>query len=101
MIGAFYLFRAFTPRSSEKQAAAMPHVLPYVVGVLPCPLTMLVAGHAMVIGAYVTGLFLAGLMGAGAALTIGLFGTAGIVARRGLLGRIDAESRVFTGMLRP
>jgi nickel/cobalt exporter len=97
-IGAYYVFRAIRPHA-QRADAATPRVLPYAVGVLPCPLTMLVAGHAMVIGAYVTGLFLAGLMGAGAALTIGLFGTAGIVVRRGLLGRIDPESKMFRGTL--
>jgi nickel/cobalt transporter (NicO) family protein len=98
IIGAYYLFRAIRPPQQGAHSTA-PHVLPYAVGVLPCPLTMLVAGHAMVIGAFVTGLFLAGLMGAGAALTIGLFGTAGIFVRRGLLGRIDPGSRVFRGTL--
>jgi ABC-type nickel/cobalt efflux system permease component RcnA len=99
IIGAYYLVVAMRPRSHEVHGTATPHVLPYAVGVLPCPLTMLVAAHAMVIGAYVTGLCLAGLMGVGAALTIGLFGTAGIIARRGLLGRIDPESRLFRGTL--
>jgi nickel/cobalt exporter len=98
VIGAYYVFRALRPRSHEVHSTT-PHVLPYAVGVLPCPLTMLVAGHAMVTGAYMTGLILAGLMGAGAALTIGLFGTAGIIARRGLLGRIDPESRTFQATL--
>jgi hypothetical protein len=56
---------------------------------------MLVVGHAMVLGAFLTGLMLAGLIGFGAALTIGIFGTVGIIARRGFLGRFDPESRAF------
>jgi ABC-type nickel/cobalt efflux system permease component RcnA len=98
LIGAYYLVRAIRPPRHDEQSA-VSHVLPYAVGVLPCPLTMLVAGHAMVIGAFVTGLVLAGLMGAGAALVIGLFGTAGIIARRGLLGCIDPDSKAFRGIL--
>jgi hypothetical protein len=38
-------------------------------------------------------------MGAEAASTIGLFGTAGIAARRDLLGRIDPNGSMFKGTM--
>ena len=96
LIGAYYLYRALQPSDlhpdyHDRSAS----ILPYAVGVLPCPLTMLVVGHAMALGAYLTGLMLAGLIGVGAALTIGVFGTVGIVTRRGFLGRFDPESRTL------
>lgn len=60
---------------------------------------MLVVGHAMLLGAYPTGLALAGLMGAGAALTIGVFGTMGIILRRGLFGIIDPQVETMNLLL--
>lgn len=92
IMGGYYLFRSLRPSSQLHDHAT---VLPYAIGVLPCPLTMLVVGHAMVLGAYLTGLALAGLMGAGAALTIGCFGLVGILLRRGFLGMIDTQGRTL------
>ena len=95
VIGAYYLYRAlqsFDLRPDHHRSALF---LPFAVGVLPCPLTMLVVGHAMALGAYLSGLMLAGLVGVGAALTIGVFGTVGIVSRRGLTGRFDPESKTL------
>jgi nickel/cobalt transporter (NicO) family protein len=93
LIGAYYLHRALgRPSHHQVQHAS---ILPYAVGVLPCPLTMLVVGHAMALKAIGTGLVLAALMGTGAALAIGLCGTISIVTRRGVLGRIDPESRAL------
>ncbi len=92
VIGAYYLFRALRPADvPPPHSRASASILPYAVGVLPCPLTMLVVGHAIALGAYLTGLMLAGFMGVGAALTIGICGSVGIAARRGLLGRFDPE----------
>jgi len=73
-------------------------LLPYAVGVLPCPLITLVVGHAMLLGAP-TGFALAGLMGAGAAFTIGVFGTMGIILRRGLFGIIDPQVETMNLLL--
>jgi ABC-type nickel/cobalt efflux system permease component RcnA len=98
-MGAYYLVRALRPLAHVEPHKHRESVLPYAVGVLPCPLTMLVVGHAMVLGAYLTGLVLAALMGAGAALTIGLFGTLGIVFRRGLFGAIDPDGRRLTALI--
>jgi ABC-type nickel/cobalt efflux system permease component RcnA len=97
VIGAYYLYRAIQSSDlhPDHHCRSSASILPYAVGVLPCPLTMLVVGHAIALGAYITGLMLAGLIGVGAALTIGAFGTVGIIARRGLLGRFDPDSRIL------
>ena len=99
LMGVYYLIKAVRPNDHVKPHKHSESLLPYAVGVLPCPLTMLVVGHAMVLGAYLTGLVLAVLMGAGAAFTIGLFGTIGIMLRRGLFGAIDPDGRALTGLI--
>lgn len=92
LMGCYYLFRSL--RSSNHLHNHVG-ILSYAVGVLPCPLTMLVVGHAMILGAYLTGLALAGLMGAGAAVTIGVFALSGIVFRRGVLGSVDPQGQAL------
>jgi nickel/cobalt transporter (NicO) family protein len=96
MMGGYYLFRSLRPSNRLHDHAT---VLPYAIGVLPCPLTMLVVGHAMMLGAFVTGLALAGLMGLGAAVTIGVFGLLGMLLRRGLLGMLDPQGKALGTVL--
>jgi ABC-type nickel/cobalt efflux system permease component RcnA len=98
VVGACYPYQAVSPGLAHVHKSSTL-LLPYAVGVLPCPLTMLVVGHAMLLGAYPTGLALAGLMGAGAALTIGVFGTMGIILRRGLFGIIDPQVETMNLLL--
>jgi len=91
IIGAWYLYRAL---KSDAAAPAKPHehLLPYAVGILPCPLTMLVVGSAMAQGAVFAGLLLAVVMGAGAASTIALVGLATIAFRRAVVGRLESAN---------
>jgi ABC-type nickel/cobalt efflux system permease component RcnA len=53
---------------------------------------MVVVGHALVLGAIGLGLLLAGTMGIGAAITIALFGLAGIASRRVVVGGLGQSS---------
>jgi nickel/cobalt transporter (NicO) family protein len=96
LTGGYYLWQSLRP---SRRPAHLHPVLPYAVGVLPCPLTMLVVGHAMVLGAFLTGLSLAAFMGMGAAFTIGLFGLIGIAMRRGFLGIVDPQGEVLNYIL--
>ena len=91
--GAYYLYRALR-RIPDDHSHASARLLPIAVGVLPCPLTMVVVGHAMAIGAIGLGLLLAGTMGVGAALTIALFGLAGIASRRIVGGGLGQSTLV-------
>jgi nickel/cobalt exporter len=98
VIGAWYLYRALR---GNAQTATEPHghLLPYAIGILPCPLTMLVVGSAMAQGAMIAGLLLAVVMGAGAASTIALVGFAAIALRRAVVGRLEpANDWVLIGL---
>ena len=102
-IGAFYLWRAL--RGGADGAVERAHrtvhgaLLPFAVGLLPCPLTMLVVAFAVSQGSVLRGLVLAAVVGAGAALTIGVVGMTGIALRSGLLGRLDPEARRYRRLL--
>lgn len=107
-IGAYYLWRAL--RGSGGGARGVPDsgaghavrkaVLPFAVGLLPCPLTMLIVAFAISHGSVLRGLVLAGVVGAGAALTIAGVGLLAIVLRAGLFGRVDPEARGYALVLR-
>ncbi|MGE3830306.1 MAG: hypothetical protein AB7F76_04860 [Parvibaculaceae bacterium] len=101
VIGAYYMFRAiFREHGAEASSPqSHSHLLPVAVGVLPCPLTMLVVGSAMAQGATLAGLMLAGIMGTGAAATIVLVGLLSIGVRRAAIGWVDAaDSWVARGL---
>ena len=53
------------------------------MGLLPCPLTIIVVGFAINRGATLAGIVLAAGISIGAAVTIGCFGLLGIALRRG------------------
>jgi len=96
MIGAYYLYQATFNGAPSHHS----HLLPVAVGVLPCPLTMLVVGSAMAQGATGAGLVLAAVMGAGAAATIAFVGLTSIAARRLVLGRVDPANAWLAWSLR-
>jgi nickel/cobalt transporter (NicO) family protein len=62
------------------------------VGLLPCPLTVLVLTYAMANGTMMAGLALTGVMALGIATTIGLVGTLAVLARRYAIRWLDAEA---------
>jgi ABC-type nickel/cobalt efflux system permease component RcnA len=84
-VGAWYLYRAVAPSSAGD--GAHRHALSgltLAVGMLPCPLTMLILSTAFAHASLAIGLALVLVMGAGIAATIAMVGLIGILARRGL-----------------
>lgn len=102
-IGAYYLWRSVCRADEDgwKQAnrGIDTAALPFAIGLLPCPLTMLVVSYALMQGLMLNGLILAAVIGAGAALTIGAVGTIGIVLRSGLFRWLDPDARVYRSVL--
>jgi nickel/cobalt transporter (NicO) family protein len=96
ILGLFYLYKAL--RQQPAAVSHSPHVLPYAVGVLPCPLTMLVVGNAIAAGSIYGGIGLAAVIALGATATISLFGATGILLRKGLTVAITGQAAV-AGMI--
>ncbi|WP_374367104.1 hypothetical protein [Dongia sp.] len=74
--------------------------LPLALGLLPCPLTMLLMSYAMANASYWLGLLTVAIMGIGIMLTIAAIGTAAILIRRGTENSGIAGYPIFTGLLR-
>jgi nickel/cobalt exporter len=89
LLGLYYLYKAVRP--SPKGEHHSPHALPYAVGVLPCPLTMLVVGNAIAAGSVVAGVGLAALVAIGSTATISLFGATGILLRKAVTASLDSR----------
>jgi nickel/cobalt exporter len=99
MMGLYYIYKAV--RSSPTDEHHSPHALPYAVGVLPCPLTMLVVGNAIAAGSVVAGIGLAVLVAIGSTATISLFGATGILVRKVVTSSLDGRQNfdyVLTGI---
>jgi ABC-type nickel/cobalt efflux system permease component RcnA len=74
-------------------------LLPVAVGLLPCPMTMLVLTYALLHATLLAGIILVVVMGVGVAVTIAVAGTAGIVARCGFFARLDPRGRAYVIVL--
>ncbi len=74
-------------------------ILPFAVGLLPCPMTMLIMTYALANATLVAGLVLTGILGIGIALTIAVVGTVGILVRRGVFARIDPAGRGYAAAI--
>ena len=98
VLGLFYLYKAIKPRPPDVNSR--PHALPYAVGVLPCPLTMLIVGNAIAAGSVVGGIGLAVVVAIGAAATISLFGASGILLRKAFMVATEGHAPVAAGLLR-
>jgi nickel/cobalt exporter len=73
--------------------------LSVAMGLLPCPLTIIVVGFAINRGATLAGIVLAAGISIGAAVTIGCFGLLGIALRRGGLALLGGNiHRVLKGL---
>lgn len=70
-------------------------LLPLAVGLLPCPLTMLILTYALAHASLAAGLVLTLFLGVGIAATIALVGMAGILARRGIFAAMDPHGRGY------
>lgn len=73
--------------------------LAIAMGLLPCPLTIIVVGSAINRGATLAGITLAAGISIGSAITIGCFGLLGIALRRGGLALVGGNiQRVLKGL---
>lgn len=89
LMGAWLLYRAVT-RMRQMQASDEPanresSILAYAIGLLPCPLTIILMNYAIVNGTMIGGLMLTAVMACGIAATMTLTGLIAIVVRRALV----------------
>lgn len=98
VLGLVYLHKAIRPPSTEWGHS--PHVLPYAVGVLPCPLTMLIVGNAIAAGSLAGGIGLAAIVAIGATATISLVGAMGMLLRQALKVAAESYTTVASRVLR-
>lgn len=91
---------AFPAPSHDHGPAGSRPFLAVAMGLLPCPLTIIVVGSAINRGATAGGIALAAGISLGAAVTIGYFGLLGMALRRGGLalagGRIHRLASALT-----
>lgn len=101
VIGAWLLFRAVREaRGGSVPKHARRHelsrgVLPFAIGLLPCPMTMLILTYALANASLAAGLVLSGFLGIGIAATIALVGSLGILMRRGAFAALDPNGRRY------
>lgn len=104
-IGAWLLARAVREaRSGAPAAHAHRHdlsrgLLPFAIGLLPCPMTMLILTYALANASLGAGLVLAGFLGVGIAATIALVGSLGMLVRRGAFAVLDPAGRAYARAL--
>jgi ABC-type nickel/cobalt efflux system permease component RcnA len=79
-IGAVLLYRSL--RRPAEDSGPSSAALPFAVGLLPCPLTLLILSYALANASLAAGLVLVAVMGLGIALTIALVALLGMAARR-------------------
>lgn len=100
-MGAWLLRRALARRRRDDRSAGHGHdrggggLLAYAVGLLPCPLTIILMNYALVNETLVGGLLLVAVMAMGIAVTMTLTGMLGIAARRLLTAEAIAGSLLF------
>ena len=99
-MGAWLLWRALA-RWQGGGGGAHDHghggsgLLAYAVGLLPCPLTIILMNYALVNETLVGGLLLVAVMAMGIAVTMTLTGMLGLAARRLLTAEVIAGSLLF------
>ncbi len=82
-MGAWYLWRSLRSRDLDVRWSAHDHSkVALAVGVLPCPLTMLILSAAFSYASLGVGLLLVAVMGLGILATIGAVGSIGIALQR-------------------
>lgn len=104
-IGVWLLVRALAEalrpgtRTTTHAHGLSRGLLPLAVGLLPCPLTMLILTYAVANASLAAGLVLTGFLGIGIAATIALVGMSGILARRGIFAVMDSHGRGYARAL--
>ena len=101
LVGLWLSYRAIAEaRHPAAHAHSHDHdrsrgLLPFAIGLLPCPMTMLILTFAIARATLVAGLVLTLFLGIGIAATIALVGTLGVVARLGIFARLDPGGRGY------
>lgn len=91
--GCWYLWRALARGNRTHEAKYHGHSnIALAVGLLPCPLTMLILSAALAHASLGIGLLLVLVMGFGIMATIGVVGSMGIAAQRGIAAGFDGAS---------
>jgi nickel/cobalt exporter len=101
LVGAWLLYRAITRRATrghEHGRRAGP--LGYAIGLLPCPLTIILMNYALVNGTVLSGLALTAVMALGITTTMTITGMSGILARRALVSGFDPASGWYARAMR-
>jgi ABC-type nickel/cobalt efflux system permease component RcnA len=104
-IGAWLLLRALRgARRAGHEASGHRHdlsrgLLPFAIGLLPCPMTMLILTYALANASLGAGLVLVGFLGVGIAATIALVGSLGMLVRRGAFAVLDPAGRGYARVL--
>jgi len=103
-IGALYVVLSvrslWRPAGHAHAAEGSRPFLAIAMGLLPCPLTIIVVGSAVNRGATLAGIVLAAGISIGSAITIGCFGLLGIALRRGGLALVGGNiQRILKGLV--
>lgn len=100
-VRALRSLRGPSPARVTASGPALPgRVLPYVVGLAPCPLTTIIMVAAVGTGATALGLLVSVFMAAGMVVTLAVFALAAIALRRVLLGAMAAHPVAFDRAVR-
>lgn len=104
VIGGWLLWQALP--AARRGATPPPHrhdfsrgLLPFAIGLLPCPMTMLILTYALANASLAAGLVLVGFLGVGIAITIALVGSLGILVRSGAFAVLDPAGRLYARLL--
>ena len=103
MMGIWFLARAIADARSQSPPHVHAHshtgLLPFSVGSLPCPMTMLILTYAIANSSLLIGALLALFLGVGIAATISVIGSAGILFRRGVLGGLNRGANFYRRLI--
>ncbi len=99
-VGLWLLWRAVFRAGAGLRGAGDIHgmrrgALGFAVGLLPCPLTLVLMNYALVNETVLGGVVLVGMMACGIAATMALVGSLGILIRHLLVGGVQPSSRRY------
>ena len=100
VIGLWLSYRAIAGRASADGHGASQGALPLAVGLLPCPMTMMIMTYASAKVGVANALVLVGFLGVGVAITIALVGLLAIALRSGAFRWLDPSGRGYGAALR-
>lgn len=98
-IGFWLLLRAIRGGPAAHRHDVSRGLLPFAVGLLPCPMTMLILTYALANASLAAGLALVAFLGIGIAATIALVGSLGMLVRRGAFAALDPAGRLYARLL--